>query len=133
MNKLIPVVLIALAGCTAVSETPSETPQATVHHIVLCWLKEPGNAEHRRRIMDASLTFRDIPGVLDVRVGEVIESDRPIVDDSYDVAIMVSFAGTEKMGEYLVHPIHEKAKKEVLLPVVERIVVYDFREPADGH
>lgn len=116
--------LLGLAGCATVREA---APPA-IHHIVLCWLKEPGNPAHRRQIVEASRSFREIPGVLDVHVGEVVESDRAIVDDSFDVAIVLSFADTEKLAAYLVHPIHEKAKHDVLLPIVEKIVVYDFRE-----
>jgi len=118
------ITLVLLAGCASVREAR----RPVVHHIVLCWLKEPGNAEHRRQIVEASRSFRQIPGVLDVRAGEAIESDRDIVDDSFDVAIVLAFADTERLAEYLAHPVHQKAKHDVLLPIVERIVVYDFRE-----
>jgi len=123
MRKLTIIALVVFAGCVTVRDV---TPE--VHHVVLCWLKDPGNAEHRQRIVDVSRSFSDIPGVMEVRAGEVIESDRKIVDDSFDVAITVSFANTADMKRYLAHPIHEEAKRDVLLPVVNKIVVYDFRE-----
>jgi hypothetical protein len=123
---LVVLVLGAFAGCASVQEAP----RSNVHHVVLCWLKDAGNVEHRRQIMDASRSFRNIPGVLAVRVGEAIDSDRVIVDDSFDVAVSLSFADEQSLAEYLAHPIHQKAKREILLPIVNKIVVYDFSEPS---
>lgn len=124
MKKLMMIFLIAMAGCSTLREPHGDR----VHHVVVCWLKDSGNAAERSQIMEASRLFREIPGVVDVRVGEVLPSDRDIVDDSFDVAITVSFANAHSLAEYLVHPIHQKARDEVLLPVVSRIVVYDFKE-----
>ena len=73
-------------------------------------------------------TFRNIPGVLEVRVGEVIESDRAIVDDSFDVAILVVVPDGKYLKDYLDHPLHQTTKTQVLLPLVEKVVVYDFQE-----
>jgi hypothetical protein len=125
MNKL--VMLVALLS-VAVGCAEQTAVNGTVHHLVICWLKEPGNAAHRRSIRDASLRFREIPTVLEVRVGEAVPSDRPIVDDSYDVAVEVRFASVEDMNTYLEHPLHAKAKDEVLMPLVSKLLVYDFAE-----
>ena len=95
--------------------------------MVLCWLKEPGNTEHRDQIINISRTFKKIPGVLEVRVGEVIESNRPIVDDSFDVGIVVIVPDSKRQQEYLDHPIHQDANRDILLPLVEKVLVYDFK------
>ena len=124
MRKIVLITLIALMGCS----TFREVHRDKVHHVVLCWLKDSGNASQRRRIMEASRSFGKIPGVLDVRVGEVLESNRKIVDDSFDVAITLSFADTRSLTEYLAHPVHQKARDEILLPIIKKIVVYDFKE-----
>lgn len=116
--------LLAASGCATVPRPDA----GAVHHVVLCWLKAPGNADHRTRIMEVSRSFRRIPGVLDVRVGEVLASDRPIVDDSFDVAITFVFADTRRLAEYVAHPAHRKATDEALLPLLKRVVVYDFKE-----
>ena len=67
--------------------------------------------------------------MLEVRVGEVVPSGRDIVDDSFDVGILLSFADAERMQAYIEHPDHRRAVRQVLLPLVERILVYDFVEP----
>jgi len=124
MRHLAIVLLVALAGCSTVPRPPS----GTVHHVVLCWLKQPGNAADRDRIIDASRTFADIPGVLSVSAGEAIPSERPIVDDSFDVAILLTFANAADLAAYLAHPEHIRARDEILVPRVAKILVYDFTD-----
>ena len=119
--------VVTLAFCSGCATVP-ETQTAAVHHVVLFWLKEPGNAEQRRKIIEASRAFKEIPGVIDVRAGQVLESKREIVDDSFDVAIVMTFVDARHMEEYLTNPKHEEAKKKVLLPVLKKMVVYDFHE-----
>ena len=125
MKYFIATFLILTVGC--VSNHQSEREQA-LSHVVLCSLKEPGNTEHRSQIIEVSKTFTKIPGVLDVRVGKVIESNRSIVDDSFDVGILVVVLDAKRLQEYLDHPIHQNAKRDVLLPLVEKVLVYDFQE-----
>ncbi len=101
---------------------------ATVVHVVLVWLKEPGNPEHRHRIIEISREFETIPGVIDVRVGEVVTSDRPIVDDSFDVGLYLTFSSVEAMNTYLADDRHQQALREVFRPLSERYIVYDFQD-----
>lgn len=99
-----------------------------VHHVVVCWLKESGNNEACQNIIETSRRFSSIPGVIDVRAGKVINSEREIVDDSFDIAIYLSFENKQKLQEYLIHPIHKKAVDETLKPLVRKVIVYDFIE-----
>ena len=125
MKHLILVLIIGSLGCVSYEK---DDRQKAIQHVVLGWRKEPGNHLHRNQIIEVSKTFRNIPGVLEVRVGEVIESDRAIVDDSFDVAILVVVPDGKCLQDYLDHPLHQTAKKKVLLPLVEKVVVYDFQE-----
>jgi hypothetical protein len=114
----------ATGGCGSIGQRST----APVHHLVLCWLKESGNEAHRRQIIDVSGTFSRIPGVASVSAGAVMPSNRKIVDDSFDVAIHLTFRDRAALQAYLVHPLHEQAKGNILLPLVSKVVVYDFRE-----
>ena len=119
--------ILAFSGCVS-HNLGNRGEHKALHHVVLCWLKESGNVEARERIVEVTKTFRDIPGVLEARAGQVIPSDRSIVDDSFDVGILVVVADSKSLTEYLEHPIHRKAKKDVLVPLVSKILVYDFQE-----
>ncbi len=113
-----------LAGCASIQPSGA----GRIHHIVFCWLKEEGDIVQREKIMAAAKSFAQIPGVLEVHTGVSVESDRPIVDDSFDVAITMTFATVDDMNAYIVHPAHKDAVRDVLMPLVSRIKVYDFAE-----
>ena len=111
-----------LNGCAAL-------PSGTVTHVVVLWLKEPGDAGQRAALIRASEEFRKIPGVRSVRAGACIPSVRPIVDSSFDVALTMEFASKADMQRYLDHPAHRAAAETVLKPLVKKITVFDFGPP----
>ena len=57
----------------------------------------------------------------------MVVSERSIVEDGYDVGLLVVVEDEESLQQYLDHPIHQKAKKKVLLPLIEKVLVYDFK------
>ena len=120
------LICLLLAGPASPVAQADGAPEA-VEHIVVVWLKTPGNAEHRRRIITESAVLREIPGVTGLRMGEMIPSDRPIVDSTFDVALIVSFADRAAMERYLSHPVHVELVGKTLKPLVEKIRVYDFQ------
>ena len=130
---LAAVALLASGTSCRMHSTGFEESDARVigvSHVVVCWLKEPGNAEHRRRVIEACKGLIDIPGVQEVTVGTAIPSTRPVVDSSYDVAMVVRFRDEKAMRDYDQHPIHVNAIEKTLKPLVARFVVYDFQNRA---
>lgn len=125
---LLLAVLLLAAG-SAQAQDAESGPGASVLHVVFVWLKDPGNAAHRAEIIRASRSFADIAGVLEVRVGESVASDRPIVDDSFDVGIYLRFATVDDMRGYLADEGHQAALRDVLRPLAERYLVYDIADP----
>ena len=123
---LLFVVTAAVVSLPALAAEPGH--DTTVVHVVLVWLKEPGNLEHRQRIIEISREFETIPGVIDVSVGEVVPSDRSIVDDSFDVGLYLTFSSVEAMNTYLADDRHQKALREIFRPLSERYIVYDFQD-----
>ena len=96
-----------------------------VYHIVLIWLKTYRNEMRINKIIDASKELKNIPGVLEVTTGKVLRSSRVIVDDTFDVSVIIKFASKDYLNDYLVHPIHVKLANEVLKPLANKITVYD--------
>jgi hypothetical protein len=115
--------LLLLGGCA--SMRPSR--EDPIDHVVIVWLKEPGNDAQRQQMIDRSKTFTQIPGVQRVSVGTALPSTRPVVDSSYDVALVIRFANEQALRDYDQHPIHRKAVQELLAPLAARFVIYDFR------
>jgi hypothetical protein len=113
-------------GCGTMGTQPATAGR--VHHVVLCWLKNAGDAEARERIVDVSKGFADIPGVVSVKTGPALPSDRAGVDSSFDVAVVIVFDDRRAMTAYLEHPQHKRALDRVLKPLVAKIAIYDFVE-----
>jgi hypothetical protein len=122
--------VIGVGACSRAAPTGdgvvSQFAPGTVTHVVICYLKQPRDAAARRRIVEASREFARIPGVLSVQVGRVLPSTRPIVVNDYDVGLVITYKDTDAMNQYVKHPIHEKAVREVLGPLTSKVVVYDF-------
>ena len=115
-------VSMLIVGCASAQiSSPDE-----LHHVVLLWLKEPGKQQAVSEIIAVSETVRDIPGVIDVKAGTPVPSERSVVDGTYDVALLVVVEDKAALQAYLDHPIHTAASRDVLKPAVERVIIYDF-------
>ena len=122
--SLIFVALLAVS-CRSLQQGEARE-RGTVEHVVVCWLKTPGDASARQRVIDESKAFVGvIPGLLDVSAGTALPSTRPAVDSSFDVAVVMTFRDESALRAYDVHPRHKKAVDEVLRPLVARLVIYD--------
>ncbi|MDX6766315.1 MAG: Dabb family protein [Candidatus Methylacidiphilales bacterium] len=123
--------LLIAAACSKPPAAPSagQATTGTVQHVVVCWLKQPGDPTARAQLIGTSLGFKDLPGVVDVQAGTPLPSDRPVVDDSFDVALTMTFRDEAALRAYENHPAHKKAVEDVLKPLVARFVVYDFVSP----
>jgi hypothetical protein len=120
------ILLLTLPGCEGLPRGEVAAEQR-LHHVVLCWLKEPGNSMQRQQLIEQTQLLRRIPGVRELRVGESVPSNRAIVDDSFDVGIVMTFDTEADMNWYLQHPQHRWLVKEQILPLTRKILVYNFK------
>jgi len=104
--------------------------QRHVVHVVMMWLKEPGNVSARDKIIQTSYGFRDLPGVISVQAGPpaVIHglTTRPIDDTTFDVGVVMEFKDENALLDYLANPQHEVAVRDVLRPLTQRVLAYTF-------
>lgn len=115
-------ILIGTAGCS-VNMSVEQDPLA---HVVLVWLKEPGNVAHRSQIVNASKRLEAIDGVIRVDAGQSIPSDRAVVDDSFDVGLYIELESPQALQAYATDPLHLEILKNDIAPLTERYIVYDF-------
>lgn len=114
---------IALVSCATIAPPAAS---GTVDHIVLIWLKRPGNAADRQALLAATNDLRAIPGIKFLDAGTPLASERPIVDDSFDIGLTMRFDSVKSLRAYESDPRHVKKVTEVLKPLTQKIVVYDI-------
>lgn len=95
-----------------------------ITHVVVFWTKNE-NA-NREELLKGTEILKEIPGVLEFRRGLAVPSERDVVDDSFAVAISMTFADQATADNYQAHPIHDKFVAEYVKPLVSRVIVYDF-------
>lgn len=99
----------------------------TIEHIVILWLKEPGNADAQETVLKASQSLKTIPGVVALKSGRAVPSMRKAADSSFDIALIISFRDQAALNAYRSHPVYQRLLKEILLPLGDRIRVYNLR------
>lgn len=95
-------------------------------HVVIFWTKPgiPDAADQLLAGMDQYL--RPVPGALSFHTGRMVPSHRPVVDQSYQVALNLVFPDKATQDAYQVHPLHLEFVEKVFKRVCDRVVVYDF-------
>jgi len=131
MNRIprlwIVTLLVAVGCATKPAARCCAKGSPRMVHVIVCWLKTPGDEQARQKLIDATRGFQGkIPGLVCVSVGRVVPSTRPSVDSTYDVAAVMTFVDESALIEYGKNPIHQQAIRDVLKPLVDHYVIYDF-------
>ena len=106
---------------------PDITPVVTkFSHIVIFWtdLAQPNAADELIAGCDQHL--KSIPGVLQYHVGKMVGSHRPVVDQTYQVALNLVFPDKQTQDAYQTHPQHLEFVEKCVKRLVKRVLVYDF-------
>lgn len=123
--------LLMMAGTSCSLMSPaasaSHAPKGAVSHTVFFWLKHPQDKSQRQQVESALLRLRALPQVRSLSIGAAVPSDRPVVDDSFDVGMVVEFASVADLHAYEAHPDHLKEVHGVLLPLTKKVQVYDIQ------
>jgi hypothetical protein len=125
--RLIPLIATVcfLGSCATVRHSAS--PKGSLHQIGFVWLKDAGNTADQQKVIDAVHDFgREIPEVKSVAVGKSDGIGGPFSDASYDVSFILTFENDAARLRYNAHPVHEKAAKEVFLPLSQKLLFYRF-------
>jgi hypothetical protein len=119
--------LVFAVICTLQLQPTAAASSQTIEHIVIIWLKQPGNTDAQNTIIKASQALKTIPGVMALKSGKAVPSQRIVVDSSFDVALIISFADQAALDAYLTHPLHLRLLEETIKPLVDRFRVYDLK------
>jgi hypothetical protein len=95
-------------------------------HVVIFWTKPENPNATAELLAGADKYLRPIPGVLSYHVGRMAPSHRPVVDQSYQVALNLVFADKASQDAYQVHPLHLEFVEKAFKPNCAKVVIYDF-------
>lgn len=95
-------------------------------HVVIFWT-DPANPKAADELIEgADRYLKPIPGALHFHIGRMATSHRPVVDQTYQVALNLTFESRQAQDAYQVHPLHIEFVEQVFKRVCKRVVVYDF-------
>ena len=95
-------------------------------HLVFFWLNEnTPPSERDSTLADCRELLRKIPGVRTIEAGKPAGTDRPVVDNSYDIGLCVILNDRAAHDAYQNHPLHQQflAKHRQHW---KKILVYDY-------
>ena len=95
-------------------------------HIVIFWT-DPANPKAADELLaGAEKYLRPIPGALHFHAGKMASSHRPVVDQTYQVALNLIFPDKKTQDDYQTHPLHLEFVNTVLKKTCQKVAVYDF-------
>ncbi len=117
--------------CIALSLTAPRAQAVATHsgqvtHVMLFWLKRPGNVDDQNYLRRALRTLRRARGANDIRVGRPLLVDRPSVEQSFDLGVVITFRDREALEKFERDPRREQAIDAMLRPLVRQYTVYNF-------
>ena len=106
----------------------SKTQQAVAgfNHIVIFWTDPAQTNAADELIAGAHKYLKPIPGLKHFFAGKMVGSQRPVVDQTYQVALNTVFANKQAQDDYQVHPLHLEFVAKYVKPLVKKVAVYDF-------
>jgi hypothetical protein len=94
-----------------------------IHHVFF-WLKNPGNADEKARLIEGLNTLLEIPGVKTAFIGRPADTDRAVIERGYAISWLLFFDGPEAEAAYQTHPLHLQFVADYA-HLWEKVIVYD--------
>lgn len=95
-------------------------------HVVILWA-DPAKPQAADALLAGMEKYlKPIPGVVTFHAGKMARSHRPVVDQSYTVALNLTFPDKTTQDDYQTHPLHLEFVENVLKPNCVKVLVYDF-------
>jgi len=125
------IAIFSMSVALIFSLAPPQTEAAAarsgqVTRVMLFWLKRPGNVDDQNFLLRALRTLRRARGVNDMRVGRPLLVDRPSVEQSFDLGVVMTFRDREALEKFERDPRREQAIDAMLRPLVRQYTVYNF-------
>jgi hypothetical protein len=126
-RKFLQVAAIApalpLAAAVSSDKKKKGMKNVFVHHVYF-WLKNPGSATDRAKLVEGLTMLTEIPVLKKWHIGVPADTHREVVDRSYAISWLTIFKDKAAEEVYQVHPVHQKFVEEYA-HLWNKVVVYD--------
>jgi hypothetical protein len=95
-------------------------------HIVIFWTDPAQPSAADELVVACDRLLKNIPGVLQYHAGKMVGSPRPVVDQSYQVALNLVFPDKKAQDTYQIHPQHQEFVEKHVKRLTKRVLIYDF-------
>ncbi len=75
-------------------------------HSVYFWLANPTSAPDQAALLTGLESLRGVEAIQQVQIGEPGPTRRPVIEHTYSVALLLTFANQTDHDTYQNHPIH---------------------------
>ncbi len=93
-------------------------------HSVYFWLTDETTSQERKFFKAKLEALKDIACAEAVYVGTPAETDRPVIDRSYDYALTLIFRNINAHDEYQIDPLHKDFLQNCS-KFFDKVVIYD--------
>ncbi|MDQ6631418.1 MAG: Dabb family protein [Verrucomicrobiota bacterium] len=95
-------------------------------HVVIFWTDSDNPNSADELLAGIEKYLRPIPGVLHFHAGKMVVSPRPVVDQSYQVALNLIFQNKKAQDDYQIHPLHLEFVETIFKKYCKKVVIFDF-------
>lgn len=107
---LAPMVLITAPTWANTVQSDEEIQPSTIVHVVNFWLKKDLSEKDKKNFIGFFEELRKIEVIKTLNYGIPAKTNpRPVVDNSFDYTLIVTFKDLKDITTYETHPIHLKA------------------------
>jgi len=92
-----------------------------VHHVHF-WLKDKAD---KQRLIDGLNTLAPIQHIRDIHIGVPANTNRDVIDRSYDVSLLLLFDTPAAQDAYQIDPTHVNFAEHYAKPLCSKVVVQD--------
>jgi len=107
------------------------TSDAGIIHHVFFWLNRPGSAEDRDALIAGLRKLSQIDVIRSLRIGVPASTEqRDVVDSTFDVSELMTFASLADQKAYQDHPLHQQFIADCG-QLWRKVLVYDVAALSD--
>ena len=94
-----------------------------IHHVFF-WLKNPESKDDRNKLIDGLKKLTKVKTIKTFHIGQPAGTNRDVIDTSYSISWLLTFASSQEQDSYQLDPIHLQFVDECK-ELWSKVVVYD--------